>query len=106
MREVLALLPMLLLLVWAAVVDVRARRIPNWLTGTLAIGGLVQGAMGGSSSGLGAGGGGVVGGVGGGGGGLWGGFGITFVFLALGGGGAADVKLFAGIGAWLGPVGV
>jgi prepilin peptidase CpaA len=38
--------------------------------------------------------------------GLMVGFAITFVFFALGGMGAGDVKLFAGIGAWLGPVGV
>lgn len=95
MREVLTLLPMLVLLVWAAVVDVRARRIPNWLTGLMAVGGLVQGFMGVSGVGLGTAGLGMV--VG---------FAITFVFFALGGMGAGDVKLFAGIGAWLGPVGV
>jgi len=95
MREVLGLLPMLVLLGWAVVVDVRARRIPNWLTGLMAVGGLVQGGTGVSNVGV------VGAGVG-----MVVGFAITFVFFALGGMGAGDVKLFAGIGAWLGPVGV
>jgi Flp pilus assembly protein protease CpaA len=55
MREVLALLPMFVLLVWAAVVDVRSRRIPNWLTGAMVAGGLIQGVMGVSNIGIGAG---------------------------------------------------
>ncbi|HEY7115147.1 MAG TPA: A24 family peptidase, partial [Tepidisphaeraceae bacterium] len=93
MREFLALLPLLVLMGWAAVVDVRSRRIPNWLTGSMILAGLVQGAAGWSSVGVGPA---VLG--------MLAGFGLTFVLFALGGMGAGDVKLFAGIGAWVGPV--
>jgi prepilin peptidase CpaA len=95
MREALSLLPMVVLLVWAAVIDVRDRRIPNWLTATLALGGLIQAAMGVSSPGVGSA---ALG--------LGVGFAITFVFFAIGGMGAGDVKLFAGLGAWVGAVGI
>lgn len=95
MRDLLSLLPMLVLLGWAAVVDVRARRIPNWLTGTLILGGLVQGGMGWSPLGMSQA---TLG--------MLAGLGMTFPLFALGGMGAGDVKLFMGIGAWVGPVGV
>jgi prepilin peptidase CpaA len=93
MRELLEFGPMLALLVWAAVVDLRSRRIPNWMTGALVATGLVQSGMafwslttGQAWAGIGV------------------GFGLTFVLFALGGMGGGDVKLFAGIGAWVGPV--
>src|SRR5438874_1022002 len=93
MRELLEFGPMLALLVWAAVVDLRSRRIPNWMTGALIATGLVQSGMafwsltsGQAWAGIGV------------------GFGLTFVMFALGGMGGGDVKLFAGIGAWVGPV--
>ena len=35
-------IPMLGLLTWAAATDIRARRIPNWLTASLALSGLAQ----------------------------------------------------------------
>jgi prepilin peptidase CpaA len=92
MREFLQVLPMLLLLAWAAVVDLRSRRIPNWLTGALVAGGLVQSGMVFSSLSTGQAWAGI--GVG---------FGLTFVLFALGGMGGGDVKLMAGIGAWVGP---
>jgi prepilin peptidase CpaA len=95
MREAMQYLPMFVLLAWAAVVDVRARRIPNWLTGALALGGLIQAAAGMGAIGFGQAGMGFLAG-----------FALTFVFFALGGMGAGDVKLFAAIGAWVGPVGV
>ena len=92
MREFLEFLPMFVLLLWAAVVDLRSRRIPNWMTGALIAAGLVQSGMafwsvstGQAWAGIGV------------------GFGLTFALFALGGMGGGDVKLFAGIGAWVGP---
>src|SRR4051812_32604472 len=87
-------LPMLALLVWAAVTDWSSRRIPNWLTFTLALSGVAQAAFGTgpvglrpSLSGLAL------------------GFALTFIYFALGAMCAGDVKLLAGVGAWLGPWG-
>src|SRR5690348_840469 len=40
--RLLALMPMFALLVWAVVIDLRSRRIPNWLTAALAVSGLAQ----------------------------------------------------------------
>jgi prepilin peptidase CpaA len=84
--------PLLALLVTAAVTDLRARRIPNWLTFSLVIAGLLQSflairtvAPGASALGLLA------------------GFGLTFILFALGALGGGDVKLMAGVGAWVGP---
>jgi len=83
-----------LLLVIAAVTDVRTRRIPNLLVVVLAACGLVYSAFLPPS--------------------FWGavrgieGFATAFVcwlpFYALGWLGAGDVKLFAAAGAWLGPM--
>jgi prepilin peptidase CpaA len=85
--------PMLGLLTWAAAIDVRARRIPNWLTASLALAGLAQGWTWAHTvtpwqSFL----------------GLSAGFGLTFVLFGLGALGGGDVKLLAGLGAWLGPM--
>ena len=84
--------PVLGLLVVAAVVDWRTRRIPNWLTFTLMLSGIAQSFMpqavlspGSAILGL------LVG------------FVLTFALFALGALGGGDVKLLAGIGAWLGP---
>src|SRR4051794_34327889 len=90
--QMLAILPMLLLLTWAAAVDLRSRRIPNWLTASLVATGLTQstlifGALSPIES-L---------------GGMLAGFALTFILFALGAMGGGDVKLFAGIGAWFGP---
>ncbi len=79
-------------LVEAAVIDGRSLRVPNWLTFHFLIGGLVfafwkggsallLSSMAGASIGL-----------------------LTLLPLyAIGGMGAGDVKLMAGLGAWLGP---
>ena len=73
------------------VLDVRSRRIPNWLTvPVLATGLLVYTACDGLS-------------------GLWfsflgfaTGFGVLFVLWLFGGGGGGDVKMMGALGAWLG----
>jgi prepilin peptidase CpaA len=84
--------PALVLLVWAAVEDLRSRRIPNWLTFSLALSGIAQSLVFGAISTPGA--------------SLFGfllGFGLTFVLFVLGALGGGDVKLLAGVGAWFGP---
>jgi prepilin peptidase CpaA len=85
--------PMLGLLTWAAVVDLRARRIPNWLTASMALAGLAQSwswahTVTPGQSML----------------GFLTGFGLTFVFFGIGAMGGGDVKLMAALGAWLGPM--
>ena len=85
--------PMLGLLTWAAAVDVRSRRIPNWLTFSLVLAGLGQSftwarTVGPADALL----------------GLLTGFGLTFALFALGALGGGDVKLLSGVGAWFGPM--
>ncbi len=89
------MVPLILLLALAAGIDLRARRIPNWLSFSIVLTGLVQSFMPGSLISPG-----------------WALLGCTvglslplmlFVLGALGGG---DVKLLTGVGAWLGPWGV
>src|SRR2546423_9563524 len=84
--------PALALLVWAAAQDMLSRRIPNWLTFSLVLGGIVQSLAFGvictpTASLL----------------GLCVGFAIPFVLYAMGALGGGDVKLLAGVGAWFGP---
>lgn len=83
-----------LLLLFAAVGDVRSRRIPNRVVLALGILGLLYSAfapisLSGALRGL---------------GGAAIGFGLWLPFYVLGWLGAGDVKLFAAAGAWLGPV--
>jgi prepilin peptidase CpaA len=92
---VLQFLPVFAALSWAAVQDVRTRRIPNVLTFALALSGLAQsflatGTVGPWASS----------------GGLALGFGLGLGLFVLGGMGGGDVKLLAGLGAWTGPWGV
>jgi prepilin peptidase CpaA len=94
-RTVFPLLPMFALLIWAAISDFRTRRIPNWLTLALALSGICNSflktaATTPAQAGL----------------GLLVGFAIPFVLYRLGALGGADVKMMAGIGAWLGLVAV
>ena len=87
-------LPALGLVGWAAATDWRCRRIPNWLTFSLALGGLVQSVAFGATCTPGDS---VLG--------LLVGFSLTFILFALRAVQGGDVKLLAGVGAWLGPVG-
>ncbi len=80
-------------LVWAAVQDLHSRRIPNVLTFALVLCGIAQsfgaaGTVSPAQSLL----------------GLAVGFTLTFALFAIGALGGGDVKLLAGVGAWLGPV--
>lgn len=84
--------PLVGLLAWAAAVDVRARQIPNGLTFGLILTGLAQSftpshIASPADAGL----------------GFLTGFGLTFALFAIGALGGGDVKLLAGVGAWLGP---
>ena len=88
----LMIVPALAMLAWAAIEDIRFRRIPNWLTFSLVLSGIAQsftshGATTPGSSLL----------------GLLTGLGLTFGMFALGALGGGDVKLLSGIGAWFGP---
>jgi prepilin peptidase CpaA len=91
--QLLMFAPMIALLVWAAVVDLRFRRIPNWLTFSLALAGLAQSftpvhTVSPGPAAL----------------GLLTGFGVTFLLFAIGALGGGDVKLLAAIGALIGPM--
>ena len=84
--------PVVGLLIAAATIDWRHRRIPNWLTFSLLLSGLAQSfAPHATVTPLGA----VLG--------MLTGFGLTFALFALRAVGGGDVKLLAGIGAWFGP---
>jgi prepilin peptidase CpaA len=87
--------PMFALLAWAAVTDCASRRIPNWLSFTLTLTGLLQCLTATPNVGF-------VNSVLG----MLVGFGLTFIFFAVGAMGGGDVKLLTGVGAWLGPWGV
>jgi prepilin peptidase CpaA len=79
-------------MVEAAVIDGLKLRVPNWLTFHLVIGGWLFAAWTGGGSGL-----------------LWSlegtalGLALLLPLYAIGGMGAGDVKLMAGVGAWVGP---
>lgn len=90
-HELTTFAPLLALLTWAAVGDVLTRRIPNWLTFGLVVSGVACSfatfawlTPGQALAGLGV------------------GFGLTFGLFCLGALGGGDVKLMAGVGAWLG----
>jgi prepilin peptidase CpaA len=79
-------------LVEAAIIDGRQLRVPNWLTFHFVAGGLIFAGFAGGREML-----------------LWSlaGMGVGLISLlplyAIGGMGAGDVKLMAGLGAWIGP---
>lgn len=81
-----------LLLIWAAWIDGKQLRVPNWLTFPMVLSGLIYNSWANGWEGLSFGGYGMVVGL------------LTLMPLyAVGGMGAGDVKLMAGMGAWLGP---
>lgn len=82
-----------ILMLVAVVIDIRVRRIPNWLTVPACVLGFVWHGAAAGWEGLGfAAGGFAVG------------FGILFVLWLIGGGGGGDVKLMGALGAWAGPL--
>ncbi len=84
--------PLLALLFWAATVDWRSRRIPNWLTFTLMLSGMAVNSTGlGPVSGIDS----FLG--------FCVGFGLLLLLFLLGALRGGDVKLMAGVGAWMGP---
>jgi prepilin peptidase CpaA len=92
--QLFSLIPLFGMLCIAAVIDWRERRIPNWLTLLTLASGIVSSFLAGHVAGpsealL----------------GMLVGFAIPFVLFAMGALGGGDVKLLAGVGAWLGPVG-
>jgi prepilin peptidase CpaA len=89
----LRLTPLFVLLLAAALIDARQRRIPNWLTGALALTGLLQSftpihacPVWASFAGL------------------FAGFALMVGQFAVGGLGGGDVKLLMGLGTWVGPL--
>ncbi len=92
-HALLLCVPMFAVLAAAAVVDFRSRRIPNWMTLGLILTGFIQSITDGQLVTPGQS---ILG--------LAVGFSLLFVLFALGAVGAGDVKLMAGIGAWLGPI--
>ena len=78
-------------LIWAAWIDGKQLRVPNWLTFPMVLSGIAFNVWASGWSGLGA--------------ALWGtavGLLCLLPLYAVGGMGAGDVKLMAGVGAWLG----
>lgn len=91
-----ALLPFIgiaVLMTIAVFIDVKTRRIPNWLTVSAFVAGLVFHTVTNGWEGLGF----AVAGFGV-------GFGILLVLWLIGGGGGGDVKLMGAVGAWVGPL--
>jgi prepilin peptidase CpaA len=91
MQLLIHLLPLLVLLALASVIDARTRKIPNWLNLVIVTGGIAQAIALGvpvtlAQSLL----------------GILAGFGILLIPYILGAMGGGDVKMLAGIGAWLG----
>src|SRR5215211_5201799 len=91
--QLLSLAPLGAMLCIAAGIDWRERRIPNWLTVIMALSGIAGSFMGGHVAAPGQA---MLG--------LLVGFAIPFVLFAMGALGGGDVKLLAGVGAWLGPI--
>ena len=91
-----ALLPFIgiaILMTIAVVIDVKTRRIPNWLTVSAFVAGIAYHVVTNGWQGLGF----AMAGFGV-------GFGILLVLWLIGGGGGGDVKLMGAVGAWVGPL--
>jgi prepilin peptidase CpaA len=84
--------PTIFVLIVAVVIDIRSRRIPNWLSLPFLVAGIGVGAVRGGWLGLGQ----SITGVG-----LA--FAVTGILCYLRGMGLGDLKLFAAVGAWIGP---
>lgn len=91
-EPLLRAVPLALLLLLATIIDVRVRRIPNWLTGTGCLVALSAGAWAGGLTGFFSAGEGLL---------LA--FAVGLPFWLLGWMGAGDVKLVAAVGAFVGP---
>ncbi len=77
------------ILIWAAWIDGKELRVPNWITFPMVLSGLIYSTVVGGSLSAG-----LVG--------MAMGLACLLPLYAVGGMGAGDVKLMAGIGAWLG----
>jgi prepilin peptidase CpaA len=93
--RLLPFVPLMAALFWAAVQDLRMRRIRNWLTFSLLLTGVAQSFLPGRTvspgeSAL----------------GLLAGFALPMLLFVIGALGAGDVKLLTAIGAWLGAAGI
>jgi prepilin peptidase CpaA len=75
----------------ACVTDIRFRKVPNWLTGSAVVAGLIGHMLAPGGQGLAAAALGMVVGLA-----------VFFPFFALGGMGGGDVKLMAALGCWVG----
>ena len=89
----LPFVPLLALLVWAAVEDVRHRLIRNWLTVSLMVGGVMQSCFAGGTISPGQS---LLG--------ILTAFGLLILPFVIGAVGGGDLKLMAGIAAWVGPI--
>jgi prepilin peptidase CpaA len=87
-----SLFPLLFMLIWAAFEDLRCRRIRNWLTFSMILTGLCRPIIIGSPHSFGQA---SLG--------MFAGMALPLILFALGALGGGDVKLLAGVGAWLGP---
>jgi prepilin peptidase CpaA len=90
--RILSILPLLFMLISAAVTDLRTRRIHNWLTFSIILTGLCRPLLVGAPPTVGQA---ALG--------MFAGAALPLVLFALGALGGGDVKLLAGVGAWLGP---
>ncbi|HEX8323212.1 MAG TPA: A24 family peptidase [Tepidisphaeraceae bacterium] len=95
MAHVAVYLPLICLMTFAAVIDWRSRRLPNWLNLVILLIGVGLAVRGATHVGVGA----SLAGAG-----L--GFLLLFPAFALGAIGGGDVKLLTAVGAWTGPLGI
>ena len=90
--QTIAWWPIVVVVVIASITDLRSRRIPNWLVFPFILAGIVASTVVGGWSGLGHS---ILG--------VLTAAGLMGLLYVLGGMGMGDVKLCAGVGAWVGP---